>query len=188
MKKLILAATLMASCASAWALVVADVQLEDKVSVSGTELTLNGAGVRKKFGLAKVYVAGLYLPAKASSADAVIAAKQPRRVLMVMKRGLEARQMLDAFHDGLKSNLSAAELDALKPQLTKLDAIFGAIKEAREGDRIALDVGADGGVKVLYNGQLKDAIAGPDIGPALLKIWLGKKPVQDDLKQDMLKG
>lgn len=45
--------------------------------------------------------------------------------------------------------------------------MFKAVKEAQENDRISLDFGADGGVKITINGQAKDSISGPDIGPAM---------------------
>lgn len=186
MKKLIATAAMLAISASAMALEVSGVKLDDKVNVGGTDLVLNGAGVRSKFGLAKVYVAGLYVPAKASSADSVISAKQPRRVMLVMKRDVDADKMLDAFHDGIANNATGPEMEALKPKIAHLDSIFKAVKETRENDRIALDFAADGGMKITINGQTKDTIAGPDIAPAMLKIWLGKKPVQDDLKKAML--
>ena len=186
MKKLIATVAMLGLSAGAFALEVSGVKLDDKVSVSGSDLLLNGAGVRSKFGLAKVYVAGLYLPAKSSNADGIVADKKARRVVLVMKRDVDADKMLEAFHAGIAANSTGPEMEALKPKIAQLDNVFKAVKEARENDRIALDIGADGGVKITINGQAKDTISGPDIGPAMLKIWLGKKPVQDDLKKSML--
>lgn len=186
MKKLIATVALLGMSAGAFALEVSGVRLDDKVNVGGAELVLNGAGVRSKFGLAKVYVAGLYVPAKTADANSVIAAKQPRRVMLVMKRDVDADKMLEAFHDGISANSSGPEMEVLKPKIAQLNSIFRAVKEARENDRIALDFGTDGGLKITINGQAKDSISGPDIAPAMLKIWLGKKPVQDDLKKSML--
>lgn len=186
MKKLIAAVAMLGLSAGAFALEVSGVKLDDKVSVGGADLVLNGAGVRSKFGLAKVYVAGLYVPVKSNNADAIVADKKARRVILVMKRDVDADKMLEAFHDGIASNSSGPEMEALKPKIAQLDSVFKAVKEAQENDRIALDFGADGSVKITINGQAKDSISGPDIGPAMLKIWLGKKPVQDDLKKSML--
>lgn len=164
---------------------IAGTQFDEKSLVNGTELLLNGGGIRKKFGVINVYAAGLYLPVKTNNADSVINAKTPRRILLVMKRDVAADSLLEALHDGLKKNLSPAEMDRLKPSLSKLDAIFLSITP-REKDRIALDVSEEGWVKLIYNDQIKDALPGPEIGPALLKIWLGKEPVQSDLKKSLL--
>ena len=59
---------------SAEAREVAGVKLDETARLAGidTPLVLNGAGVRSKF-FVKVYVAGLYLQQKTSSAEAVLA-------------------------------------------------------------------------------------------------------------------
>jgi long-chain acyl-CoA synthetase len=155
--------------------------------VAGTDLRLNGAGLRKKFGLVSVYVAALYLTAQSHAADAIITDAKPRRLLMVMKRSVEPKSLMDALHDSIKDNSTAAELEKIGPALAKLDQLFQTLT-AKESDRIALDISADGGLNVLFNDQPKEAIAGPDIGPAMLRIWLGQRPAQDDLKASRLGG
>lgn len=42
------------------------------------------------------------------------------------------------------------------------------------------------GTQVWINGTLKGSVAGEDFSQALLKIWLGKKPADADLKEAML--
>ena len=59
------------------------VKLEDRIRVDGQELQLNGLAVRKQF-IFKVYVAGLYLPARATAARAAIEARGPKRIILVM--------------------------------------------------------------------------------------------------------
>jgi hypothetical protein len=171
---------------SAFAAEVSGVKLDDQITVGTSPLVLNGAGLRTKFGLAKVYVAGLYVPQKSGEAAGIIGLQQPRRVVMVMKRDVSADTMLEAFHKGLSANLSEAELQALKPRLDQLDQVFHAVGQAREHDVIDLDFGADGSVRISFNGKPTDQIQGPDIGPAMLKIWLGEHPVQDSLKDALL--
>jgi hypothetical protein len=50
------------------------------------------------------------------------------------------------------------------------------------------DFTADGTTSVSFKGQPKGSIAGADLQHALLKIWLGAKPVQSDVKAELLKG
>ncbi len=188
MNKLMAAAMLGFFSLGAFAAEVSGVKLDDKVTVTSADLVLNGGGLRSEFGLVSVYVAGLYVPAKSADADAIINSKQPRRVVLVMKRGLGAERMLKAFHKGIEKNLSDTELAALTPQLNELDRVMREIKEVHENDVIALDFDAAGGVQLSVNGQRKDAIAGPDLGPSMLKVWLGNNPVQDDLKKALLGG
>jgi hypothetical protein len=180
-----IATALLAS--SGWALEVSGVKLDDKIDVAGAPLVLNGAGLRTKMML-KIYVVGLYLPARTTSADAVINASQLRRVHLVMKRGLGAGTVWDAFEEGIEANNSPAELAALKPKLAEIERLFNELGEVAEGDAIDIDLSADGATSVRYKGQPKGTIAGADLQRALLKIWLGKNPVQDDLKAALLKG
>ena len=84
---------------------VGGVKLDDKMSVGGQELVLNGAGIRTKV-MFKVYVGSLYVPAKANTAAAVYA-KAPRRVQLNMLRDVGADQMVEALVDGVKQANSA---------------------------------------------------------------------------------
>ncbi len=184
---LLIASLMMATLAANVSAVQFDgVALEEAIRHSdGTSLVLNGAGVRKKFGLVRVYAAGLYLPAKSTDAAAIIAGRKPSRIALLMLRAVDVDSLLSAFHDALGENLSAQAMTALKSRVDELDAIFRKIPP-REKDRLALDIGADGSVQVLHNDQDKGKVLGPDIGPAMLQIWLGAAPVQKDLKAGLL--
>lgn len=172
---------------SAPALEVAGVKFDDKVDVAGVPLVLNGAGLRTKVML-KIYVVGLYVPARTTSADAVINSSQPRRVRLVLKRSLGAGTIWDAFDEGIQANSSPAELAALKPKLDQIEKQFQEIGDVAEGDAIDIHFTADGATIVHYKGQPKGSIPGTDLQRALLKIWLGAKPVQEDVKEALLKG
>src|SRR5437773_2720902 len=124
---------------------VGGVKLDDKASVGGQELVLNGAGIRTR-AIFKVYVGSLYLPAKAASVDAVLA-KGPRRIQMNLLRNLSADQLADALADGLKENNAPAELEAVKSQTDALTAIMKSFGESKEGDVVTLDF-IDGATRV----------------------------------------
>jgi len=170
---------------SALAAEVGGVKLDDKVAVGGQDLVLNGAGIRSRV-VFKVYVASLYLPAKAGDLAGVLA-KGPRRIQMNLLRTLAADQLVDALSDGLKENNSEAELAAVKPQVDQLMAIMKAFGEAKEGNVVTLDF-AEGATVVGFNGAPRGTIPGDAFNKALTKIWLGDKPVQADLKKALLGG
>jgi hypothetical protein len=86
-------------CGAVSAADIGGVRVEDKASVGGQELVLNGAGVRKKV-VFHVYVASLYLPQKAADLGGVLA-KGPRRIQLDMLRTLSADALIEALDDGL---------------------------------------------------------------------------------------
>jgi hypothetical protein len=150
----------------------------------GPELVLNGAGVRTRL-FFRVYVGALYLQKKTAGAQAVLADKGPKRVALHLLRELSAEQLFSAMNDGLKSNHSPAELAGFDAQVKALEKIFNAVKVARPGDLILLDL-ADAGTSVVVHGSAKGNIPGGDFARALLTIWLGEQPADADLKRAML--
>ncbi len=177
--------TWMAAAALAWSAAVSAVEVDDKASVGGQELVLNGAGLRTKV-FFKVYVAGLYLPAKAGSLAAVLE-KAPRRVQLTLMRDVSAEEFVEALVDGIKANTTAAELAAARAGVDQLSAIGKALGQVREKEVVTLDF-VDGGTKMAVNGAAKGTIPGEAFNQALLKIWLGDNPVQADLKRALLGG
>jgi hypothetical protein len=166
---------------SAAAAEVAGVRIPDE----DQKLVLNGAGLRKR-AFFQVYVLGLYLPEKKSAAADVIGSTGPKRVLIHMMRDVEADQFGSALIDGMKNNLSDAEMKAFEPRIRSLQDIMLSIQEAKKGMRIALDWTPAGTVVTIDGKAMGRPIPGDDFFRALLKIWLGDRPVQDDLKKALL--
>jgi chalcone isomerase-like protein len=173
-------ATLSASAAD-----VAGVKLEDKTQVESRDLVLNGAGLRKRF-IFDVYVIGLYLPEKKADTAAVLALAGPKRAAIHMLRNVSADTFTEALVEGLRANTSEAEFKSLEPRVQELSAIMAQIGEAKKGMRIALDWTGSGTQLVVDGKPAGKPIAGDDFYRALLRIWIGDKPVQDDLKKSLL--
>jgi hypothetical protein len=166
---------------------VAGVKIDDKARVENSEVVLNGAGLRTRL-FFQVYAIGLYLPQKSPTAAAVLGQPGPKRVAIHMLRDVGADTFTEALADGIRANHSEAEARALEPRIQELSALMAEIKEAKKGMTIALDwTGA--GTQLLVQGKPAGRpIAGEDFYRALLRIWLGDKPVQDDLKKALLGG
>ena len=163
------------------------VKLADKVQLGGSELALNGAGVRTRV-FFKIYVGALYLQKKASATEAVLADSGPKRVAMHMLRDLTAGQLFSALNDGLKNNHAPGDLAKFEPQVKQLEGIFSAVKAAKSGDTILLDYVPGAGTRVVVNGDSKGTVAGEEFNRALLRIWLGDQPAEAALKKAMLGG
>ena len=170
----------------AFAADIAGVRIEEKEKLASAELTLNGAGLRKR-AFFQVYAIGLYLPEKKMVVTEVIAATGPKRIAIHMLRDVDADQFSGALADGIKDNHPEAEAKKLEPRAKQLAAIMLDMKEAKKGMRITLDWLPGAGTQVTVQGKPTGApIPGEDFYSALLKIWLGDKPVQDDLKKALL--
>src|SRR5436309_671077 len=157
---------------------VAGVKLDDKSSVGGHDLVLNGAGIRTR-AMFKVYVGSLYLPAKAATTDAALA-KAPRRVQLNLLRDLSGDQLSDAVNDGMKDSNSAADVEAVKRETEQFIAILKSAGPFKEGNVITIDF-VDGATKIGLNGLPKGSVQGEAFNGALTKVWIGDKPVQSDL-------
>lgn len=165
---------------------VAGVKLEDRDKIANSELTLNGAGLRKR-AFFQVYAIGLYLPEKKTTAAEAIGAAGPKRVAIHMLRDVGAEQFADALMDSMRDNHSEADMKALEPRARQLAAIMAEMKEAKKGMRISLDWVPAAGTQMTVEGKPAGApIAGEDFYRALLRIWLGENPVQADLKKALL--
>lgn len=172
--------------AQAIAAEVAGVKLEDKTKLGNAELVLNGIGLRTKV-FFKVYVIGLYLPAKAATGAAVLEQKGVKRAHLVLLRDVSAEDFSDALIEGLKNNSTEAELAALKARIEQFRQTIVAAGEVKNGLIVHLDFLPDSGTRLTLGGkqQGKD-IPGEDFFNALLRIWVGEKPIQDNLKEALL--
>ena len=168
--------------APAWAAEVAGVKIDDTARVGSTELALTGAGVRKRV-FFQVYAMGLYVQDR--KADP-LTQPGPKRVHIHMLRDVGADTFNEALVEGIRANHGESQVQALEPRVKRLGSIIGEVKEAKKGMVIALDWTGTA-TQVLIDGRPAGApIEGEDFYRALLRIWLGEKPVQEDLKRALL--
>jgi hypothetical protein len=105
-----------------------------------------------------------------------------------MLHELSGAKLFSAFNEAIEANYSSAELAGLDTQIKQMAQIFEAVREVKPGDIIMLDYLPVSGTRITMNGTERGIIAGASFSRALLKIWLGSRPVQDDLKKDLLGG
>jgi hypothetical protein len=182
----IAALALALTAAGAQAIELAGIKLDDTVKVAGKDLKLNGAGIRTRV-IVKVYAMGLYLPEKKDTTAGVIESSGPRRVSIGLLREMTGDDLGQAFMAGITANTDKAERSKFVNQLSAFGETFVSIPEAKKGDIINVDWVPDTGTVITMNGK---PVGAPlkDIGfyNALLKIWLGDKPVDSSLKPQLL--
>lgn len=188
MKKLILGSLLCVMSFSAMAFELAGAKLEDKVQVGNAPLVLSGAGLRQRF-IIKVYVAGLYLGEKKHGAEAVLADHGAKRLALHIRTGsVSPEHFLGGIRKGIENNQSEQEVAALRDRMNAFDKLFAQVKTVSEGDVMRFDWQPGSGTHVSVNNKELGVIPGEDFYQALLKVWIGAKPVDEDLKKGLLGG
>ena len=186
-----LAAGLIALCAATGAGAAQDingVKVEDNITVAGTKLQLNGAGIRYK-AIFKVYVGELHTTQKVTSLDELIAAPGPKRLSMTFLREIEAGPFGKLLTRGVEDNVPKNEMSKLVPGLIRMGDIFTVNKALMPGDVIHLDWIPGTGMVVTAKGKVQgEPFKEPEFFKAIMSIWFGPSPADFKLKEAMLGG
>ena len=162
-----------------------DIQFPDSVKVGGADLVLNGLGIRKATLLGiKVYVAGLYLPQKSEIPGGILGTDGRWQLVLHFVREVGASDIRDAFQEGFEKG-AGDKLAALGPRIESLKA---RMTDFKTGQSLTFTHDPATGVMVDANGVTGPAIEGAEFATALLTIWLGAKPPNEDLKSGLLGG
>src|SRR5437763_9477295 len=167
---------------AASAATVAGVNMEDKTTVNGQTLVLNGVGLRKKLFI-KIYVGGLYLPAKMSNPASILGSDSPRRMVLHFLYSVSKDQMCDAWQEGLEANTpnSSAEVKGGFKTLCSL------MEPIPKGNLLVITYVPGTGTTVEVNGKVKGTIPGKATAAAIVATWIGPKPAMgNDFKNAVL--
>jgi hypothetical protein len=170
---------------AAQAIEVAGLKFDDTVKVAGKDLKVNGAGVRTRI-VIKVYALVLYLPEKKDTAG-VLESPGPRRFSLGLLREVTGEELGQAFMSGITANTDKAERSKFVNQLAQFGEAFVNIPQAKKGDVINVDWVPDTGTVMTFNGKpIGEPLKDIAFYNAVLKIWLGDKPVDSSLKPQLL--
>ncbi len=165
---------------------ISGVKLEDRAVVGGSTLKLNGAGVRYK-AVFKVYTAGLYLSDKASTPEAVMAATGPKRMTITMLRDIDSGELGKLFSRGMEDNMDRKAFSRLIPGVLRMSQVFSDHKRLQTGETFVLDWIPGTGTVLTVKGKVEgDPFVEPEFFNALMRIWLGQKPADWQLKDALL--
>jgi hypothetical protein len=162
---------------------IGGIELSNSYKIEEESLVLNGAGIRSKF-FVKIYVGAIYLPETTLDSDQILAAAGPKSMQMnMLYKEVEAEKITTGWTEGFRSNLSDIEFRQLEDRLSRFNALF---PDLHAGDIVHMDYSPDKGTLLSINNKPLGVIEGEDFVNALLKVWIGDKPADDDLKQGML--
>jgi len=187
MNRLIIAALLMVSMAGAApAQEVVEPKSGVKFATKDGDTILLGAGVRTKTVLrVKVYAAGLYvadaavagpLKGKPGTPDLykeLVNGDFKKMIVMKFVRDVSTDQIRDAFHESLKG-------------AGAVDQWINYFTGVKSGQEFVIAWVPGTGVETKVAGTDKPAINDKTLAAAIFGIWLGEKPIQEDLKKDLV--
>lgn len=175
------AALFLMPTSSAHAAKLAGVTMADSQKVGDANLVLNGLGLRKK-AVFKVYVGGLYLSAKESDPAKILAADEPRRLIMEFVRKVDGEAISGGWDDCLKNNSPQASAE-VKAGFKKLNSWMSDVKKK---DRLVFTYEPGSGVAVEVGGAARGSVAGKPFADALFSCWIGEAPPSADFKKGLL--
>jgi len=154
-------------------------------------MTLLGVGLRTKtFLKVKVYAIGLYVSDEALTGPLAVHRGKPvtpqlyhdlvwgdfpKAVVMKFVRDTTASQIRDAFYEALPT-IDHARLDLFASH-------FGT---PRNGQKVIVRWGPGGAIETTTADGVKPPIADKAFAAAVFGIWLGEKPIQEDIKRDLV--
>lgn len=181
-----LAAALMPAWAAAATVDVGGVTLEDPIQVQGTPLVLNGAGIRYK-AVFKVYTAGLYLEKKAGTTNEILSMPGRKRMTITMLRDIDSAELGKLFARGMEDNMDRSAFSKLIPGVMRMSDVFTRHKWLRTGETFVLDWVPGTGTVLTVKGEIEgEPFKEPEFFDALMRIWLGPRPADWRLKDELL--
>jgi Chalcone isomerase-like len=154
--------------------------------VAGQELHLNGTGVRAVAWF-KGYAAGLYVPQKLQSPEALMAQSGAKRLQLRMLQDVPPAEFVKALRRGMERNTAQAQQAGLHDRVERFAMLIHGVGKVKKGDVVDLDLDPDRGLLFSLNGTLRgDAIPGVDFYTALLRAFIGDKPYDERMKAGLL--
>jgi len=158
-----------------------------KFAAKEGDATLLGTGLRTKTMLkVKVYAIGLYvgdaaisgpLKGKAGTPDLyreLLSGDFKKYVVMKFVRDVSASQIRDAFRESLKE------------AGPRVEDWLNNFNDLRSGQEIVIAWVPGTGLTTKVAGAEKPVVDNKTFASAVFGIWLGEKPVQDDIKKDLV--
>src|SRR6185369_14113356 len=161
------------------------VNFPDQAQVEGSNLALNGLGLRQATAFkVNVYVAALYVAKTSSDPSVLLGSATPSELILQFVRTVGADDLRKGWSEGFEKN-SKGDLPALKERIATLN---GWMADVKTGDKLTFIHKPGAGLEVNVNGAAKGIIKGDDFAKAFLAIWLGADPPNPEIKAGLLGG
>ena len=191
MRSIATALITLAIAVPAFAQEIAEPKSGVKFAAKLDSMSLLGVGLRTRTMLkVKVYAVGLYvadgalaglLAAHKGKTDMpvfyrdLISGDFEKQIVMKFVRDVSTDQIRGAFREGLKG-----------VEGPKLDLFVGYFSDTKVGQEYLLHWAPGGVLETKVAGLNKPPIADKNFAAAVFGIWLGEKPIQEDIKKDLV--
>lgn len=147
-------------------------------------LQLNGAGSRSKMFM-EVYIQALYLSVLSQNPKEIINDNLEMSIRIEITSALvSSGKLTRALHTGFEKS-AGADYASYKDKMELLKSYLA--EDITRGDVFELTYSpTDKSIWVIKNGTLKGKIPGFDFKKVFFGIWLGDKPVDEELKNNLL--
>jgi hypothetical protein len=156
------------------------VRFEPRLTVEGRDLELRGVGLLRYKVFLKAYVAALYLE------PSLVEARETstgRRLELEYFWSIPADGFAQATRDGIARNVDPEEYVKLSERIERLGELY---RDVSPGDRYSLTFLPGQGTELALNGKSLGTVEGEDFAEAIFAIWLGREPLDEGLKEDLL--
>ncbi len=155
------------------------------LSIGQMELAKNGVGIRSKMMLS-LYECSLYLPQHSNNSAAILDSDQPMAVrIEITSRFVSQSKMIASLNDGFKKS-TGGNTASISADIKKFGDCFS--DPIKMGDVFVLAYTPGGGVVVSKNNQPKGTVGDLAFKKALMGIWIGDNPVDQNLRTALLGG
>lgn len=159
------------------------VVIPETQEVDGNTLQLNGFGTRTRAVFGRTYLIALYLPRATPHVADVFVRPGARRLWIHTLKELDAGQFAAGFKPAFHASNPGMN-DASRAVFLEFTGLLPDII-ADESD-ILLDFTNHDCVQLSVDGSVRGEVCHAGFADALLRAWLGREPVQDDLKKRLL--
>jgi hypothetical protein len=157
------------------------VRFADRVRSGDVEMRLRCVGLLRYKVVIKGYVAALYLGDGAADDD--VLADVPKRLELNYFWNISGADIGKAGDEILRRNVDGGTFARLRPRLDRINASY---RDVKPGDRYSLTYLPGVGTHLALNGAEIGLIEGADFAEAYFRIWLGERPIDARLRDQLL--
>ena len=164
---------------------ILDVDYKSKEKFLNENYVLNGAGIRDKF-IFDIYTIGLYVKEKSTSGSTILNSDANKYVrIVIVSRLVTAERFSDGLDEGFEKS-TGGNTEPIKEEIELVRKGFGA--DFEKGDEFIIFFDKSGETTIYKKGRKPYVVPSKNkvFQKALLGMWIGKDPILDDLKDELL--